>query len=86
MRIVIDISKNDEPRKVLASLYKYTPMQTTFGIIMLALVDGEPRMLPLRMLQVFVDHRVVVIKRRSEYDLAARQRRAHILEGLVQRA
>ena len=84
MRIVIDINKNDEPRKVLASLYKYTNMRTTFGIIMLALVNGEPRILSLRkMLQVFIDHRVVVIKRRSEYDLAEAARRAHILEGLV---
>jgi DNA gyrase subunit A len=84
MRMVIDINKNDEPRKVLASLYKYTNMRTTFGIIMLALVNGEPRILSLRkMLQVFIDHRVVVIKRRSEYDLAEAQRRAHILEGLV---
>ncbi len=84
MRIVIDINKNDEPRKVLAALYKYTNMRTTFGIIMLALVNGEPRILSLRkMLQVFIDHRVVVIKRRSEYDLAEAQRRAHILEGLV---
>jgi DNA gyrase subunit A len=84
MRIVIDINKNDEPRKVLASLYKYTNMRTTFGIIMLALVNGEPRILSLRkMLQVFIDHRVVVIKRRSEYDLDEAKRRAHILEGLV---
>jgi len=84
MRIVIDINKNDEPRRVLASLYKYTSMRTSFGIIMLALVNGEPRILSLRkMLQVFIEHRVVVIKRRSEHDLEEAKRRAHILEGLV---
>ena len=84
MRVVIDINKNDEPRKVLAALYKYTNMRTTFGIIMLALVNGEPRILSLRkMLQVFIEHRVVVIRRRSEYDLDEAKRRAHILEGLV---
>jgi DNA gyrase subunit A len=84
MRIVIDINKNDEPRRVLAALYKYTVMRTSFGIIMLALVNGEPRILSLRkMLQVFIEHRVIVIKRRSEYDLEEAKRRAHILEGLV---
>jgi DNA gyrase subunit A len=84
MRIVIDINKNDEPRKVLAALYKYTNMRTTFGIIMLALVNGEPRVLPLkRMLTVFIEHRIVVVKRRSEFDLTRARERAHILEGLV---
>ncbi len=84
MRIVIDINKNDEPRRVLAALYKYTNMRTTFGIIMLALVNGEPRILSLRkMLQVYIEHRVIVIKKRSEFDLEEAKRRAHILEGLV---
>jgi DNA gyrase subunit A len=84
MRIVIDINKNDEPRKVLAALYKYTNMRTSFGIIMLALVNGEPRVMSLkRLLQVFIEHRLVVIKRRSEFDLARAKERAHILEGLV---
>jgi DNA gyrase subunit A len=84
MRIVIDINKNDEPRRVLAALYKYTNMRTSFGIIMLALVNGEPRVLSLRkMLQVFLEHRVIVIKKRSEFDLEEAKRRAHILEGLV---
>ncbi|MCL6512033.1 MAG: DNA topoisomerase 4 subunit A [Anaerolineae bacterium] len=84
MRIVIDINKNDDPRQVLSALYKHTPMRTSFGVIMLALVNGEPRVLPLRrMLQVFIEHRLVVIKRRSEFDLDEARRRAHILEGLV---
>jgi DNA gyrase subunit A len=84
MRIVIDIGKNDDPRAVLASLYKYTAMKGTFGVIMLALVDGEPRVMPLkRLLQVFVEHRREIVRRRSEYDLARAKERAHILEGLV---
>ncbi|MFC1464407.1 MAG: DNA topoisomerase (ATP-hydrolyzing) subunit A [Candidatus Brachytrichaceae bacterium NZ_4S206] len=84
MRIVIDINKNDDPRQVLSALYKHTAMRTSFGVIMLALVNGEPRILPLRrMLQVFIEHRLIVIKRRSEFDLDEAKRRAHILEGLV---
>ncbi|BCX05070.1 MAG: hypothetical protein KatS3mg053_3008 [Candidatus Roseilinea sp.] len=84
MRIVIDINKNDDPRQVLNALYKHTAMRTSFGVIMLALVNGEPRILPLRrMLQVFIEHRLNVIKRRSEFDLDEAKRRAHILEGLV---
>ncbi len=84
MRIVIDINKNDEPRKVLAALYKYTNMRTSFGIITLALVNGEPRILSLkRLLQVFIEHRLVVIKKRSDFDLTRAKERAHILEGLV---
>jgi DNA gyrase subunit A len=84
MRIVVDIGKNDDPRTVLAALYKYTAMKGTYGVIMLALVDGEPRVLPLkRLLQVFVEHRREIVRRRSEYDLARAKDRAHILEGLV---
>jgi DNA gyrase subunit A len=84
MRIVIDINKNDDPRQVLSALYKHTPMRTSFSLIMLALVNGEPRVLPLRrMLYVFIEHRLFVIKRRSEFDLDEARRRAHILEGLV---
>jgi DNA gyrase subunit A len=84
MRIVIDINKNDDPRKVLAALYKYTNMRTSFGIIMLALVNGEPRILSLRrMLHVFIEHRMHVVRRRSEFDLERARERAHILEGLV---
>lgn len=85
MRIIIELSRTvDDPRELLAKLYKFTPLQSTFGIIILALVDGEPRLLPLkRVLQIFIEHRQEVIRRRSEYDLARAKARAHILEGLL---
>lgn len=84
MRIVIELTKNVDPEKVLADLYKRTPMQSTFSIILLALVDGEPRMLTLKQaLKVFIEHRLVVIKRRAEFDLEKARARAHILEGYL---
>ncbi len=84
MRIVIDVGKGEDPRKALAGLYKYTAMKGTFGVTMLALVDGEPRVLPLRrLLHVFIEHRREIVRRRSEYDLLRAKERAHILEGLV---
>ncbi len=84
MRIVIELTKNVEPEKVLAELYKRTPMQSTFSIILLALVDGEPRMLTLKQaLRVYLEHRLTVIKRRAEFDLERARQRAHILEGLL---
>lgn len=84
MRIVIEMTKNVEPEKVLELLYKRTPMQSTFSIIMLALVDGEPRMLSLKQaLRVYIEHRLTVIKRRAEYELDKAQQRAHILEGYM---
>jgi len=84
MRIVIELTKNVEPGKVLEILYKRTPMQSTFSIIMLALVDGEPRMLSLKQaLRVYIEHRLEVIKRRAEYDLDKANQRAHILEGYL---
>jgi DNA gyrase subunit A len=85
MRIIIELSRTvEDPKAILGLLFKYTPMQSTFGIINLALVDGEPRMLPLkRMLQLFVEHRQVIVRRRSEFDLARAKERAHILEGLL---
>jgi DNA gyrase subunit A len=83
MRIVIELIKTADPEKVLRELYKRTPMQNTFSIIMLALVDGEPRMLSLKQaLRVYLDHRLEIIKRRSEFDLQRAKKRAHILEGL----
>ena len=83
MRLVIEVARTADPRAVLAALYKHTPMQTTFGLQMLALVDGEPRLLPLkRVLQLFLEHRQQVVRRRSEYELARARERAHILEGL----
>ncbi len=84
MRIVIELTKNVDPEKVLATLYKRTPMQSTFSIILLALVDGEPRMLTLKQaLRVYVEHRLTVIRRRGEYDLEKARQRAHILEGYL---
>jgi len=83
MRIVIELSKTADPETVLQDLYKHTPMQSTFSLIMLALVDGEPRMLSLKQaLRVYLDHRLEVIRRRTEYDLEKARQRAHILEGL----
>ncbi|MFN8596170.1 MAG: DNA gyrase subunit A, partial [Anaerolineae bacterium] len=85
MRIIIELSRTvEDPKAILGQLYKHTPMQSTFGIINLALVDGEPRLLTLkRMLQLFVEHRQVIVRRRSEFDLARAKERAHILEGLL---
>lgn len=84
MRIVIELTKNVEPEAVLQKLYKSTPMQSTFSIIMLALVEGEPRMLSLKQaLRVYVEHRLEVIRRRTEFDLRKAKERAHILEGYL---
>jgi DNA gyrase subunit A len=84
LRIVIELTKNVEPEKVLAALYKRTPMQSTFSINLLALVDNEPRLLNLKQaLRVYLDHRLEVIKRRTEFDLQKARQRAHILEGLL---
>ncbi len=83
LRIVIELTRTAEPEKVLQDLYKSTPMRSTFGIILLALVDGEPRMLSLKQaLRVYLEHRLVVIRRRGEYDLEKARQRLHILEGL----
>ncbi|TES89987.1 MAG: DNA topoisomerase 4 subunit A, partial [Anaerolineales bacterium] len=83
MRIVIELSKTAETEKVLADLYKRTPMQTTFSINMLALVEGEPSLLSLKQsLRVYIEHRLEIIRRRSEYDLERARQRAHVLEGL----
>jgi len=84
LAIVIELKKFAQPRTVLNRLYKYTQLQTTFGVQMLALVDGEPRLLSLRRaLHLYIDHRRTVIRRRSEYELEKAQQRAHILEGLL---
>ena len=84
MRIIIELKRNSQPKRVLNRLFKYTQLQTTFGINMLALVDGEPRMLPLKTaLQIYIDHRVDVIERRSMFELEKAKNRAHILEGLL---
>ncbi len=83
MRIVIELKRGSPPKKVLNQLFKYTPLQSSFGVNLLALVNGEPRVLSLkRMLLAYVEHRQEVITRRTRFDLARAKERAHILEGL----
>ena len=83
MRIVIELKRGSAPRKTLNRLFKYTPLQSTFAINMLALVNGEPRLLSLkRALYIFIEHRQEVITRRSLFELGKLRARAHILEGL----
>src|SRR5262245_26838422 len=83
MRIVIELKKDANPKVVLNQLFVHTPLQTTFGAIMLALVENRPQVLTLRgLLDEYVRHRRAVVKRRTEFDLAEAEKRAHILEGL----
>jgi DNA gyrase subunit A len=83
LRIVVELKRDAIPRVVLNRLYKHTQLQTTFGTILLALVDGVPKVMGLReMLLHFIDHRHVVVVRRSEFDLRKAKAREHILEGL----
>ena len=83
MRIVVELKRDAVPLVVLNNLYKHTPMQTTFGAIMLALVDGVPKVMHLKeLLQRFLDHRHDVITRRTRFDLGKAEDREHILEGL----
>ena len=84
MSIVIELKRGAQPKKVLNQLYKYTMLQSTFGVQLLALVDGEPRLLSLkRALQIFIEHRQTIIVRRSNFELAKARARAHILDGLL---
>jgi DNA gyrase subunit A len=84
MSIVIELRRSAQPKKVLNQLYKYTPLQSTFGVQLLALVNNEPRLLSLkRSLQIFVEHRIEVIRRRSQYELDKARERSHILDGLL---
>ncbi|MBS3752119.1 MAG: DNA gyrase subunit A [Anaerolineales bacterium] len=84
MRIVIELKRTAQPRKVLFQLYKYSALQSTFGAQMLALIDEEPRLLSLKQaLKIYIDHRLVVIQRRTQHELAKAESRAHILEGLM---
>ncbi len=83
MRVVIELKRDAVAHIVLNQLYKHTQMQATFGTILLALVDGVPRVMTLRdMLQHFIDHRHTVVVKRSEFDLRKAKEREHILEGL----
>jgi DNA gyrase subunit A len=83
MRIVVELKRDAVPEVVLNQLYKQTPMQDSFGIIMLAIVEGRPRLLTLKqMLEYFVAHRVEVVTRRTLFELRKAEERLHILEGL----
>ncbi len=84
MSIVIELKRGAQPKKVLNQLYKYTALQSTFAVQMLALVDGEPRTLSLkRLLQIFIEHRQTVITRRSQFELEKAKARQHILDGYL---
>jgi DNA gyrase subunit A len=84
IRIVIEIKKGELPELVLNNLYKHTALQTSFGIIMLAIVDKQPKMLSLiDIMKYFISHRQDVIRRRTRFDLKKAEHRAHILEGLT---
>lgn len=83
-RVVVSLRKDANAQVVLNNLYKHTQMQTTFGVIMLALVEGRPQILTLRdMIEKFVKHRNDVIVRRAKYELEEAEKRAHILEGYI---
>lgn len=84
MRVVIELKRDANATVVLNKLYSYTQLQDTVGVIMLALVNGEPKILNLQqMLQLYLDHQVDVVTRRTKYDLEKAQERAHILEGFL---
>ena len=84
LRVVIELKRDANAEVILNNLFKHTQMQATFGVIMLALVDGRPKVLTLReMLRHFIDHRNEVVVRRSKYELDEAEKRAHILEGYV---
>jgi DNA gyrase subunit A len=84
MRVVIELKKDAQPPIVLNQLFVHTQMQTTFGVIMLALVKGAPKVLNLKeMLQHFLEHRMDVLIRRTKFELDAAEKRAHILEGYI---
>src|ERR1041384_5191573 len=84
MRIVVELKRDSVPQIILNKLYKLTPMQSSFGVINLAIVNGQPRVLTLKqMLEAFIDFRREVVRRRTEYELRKARARAHILEGLT---
>jgi DNA gyrase subunit A len=84
MRIVVELKRDAVPQVLLNKLYKLTPMQSSFGVINLAIVNGQPRVLNLKqMLEAFIEFRREVVRRRTEYELRKAKARAHILEGLT---
>src|ERR1044071_5379173 len=84
IRIVLEVKRGEVPEVILNSLYKQTQMQTTFGIILLAIVDNQPKVMTLKeLLSHFLNHRKTVVSRRTRYDLRKAEERAHILEGIL---
>ncbi|MEA2007936.1 MAG: DNA gyrase subunit A [Chloroflexota bacterium] len=84
MSIIIELKRVAQPRKVLYQLYKYSSLQTTFGAQLLALIGSEPRLLSLKQaLSIYIEHRLDVIQRRTQYELTKAEARAHILDGLL---
>ncbi len=83
VRVVVELKRGEQPTIILNKLYKLTPMQTTFGVINLAIVNGQPRVLTLmQLLRHFIDHRIDVVRRRTQFLLRQAEERAHLLEGL----
>ncbi|MBU4457287.1 MAG: DNA gyrase subunit A [Candidatus Omnitrophica bacterium] len=83
MRIVIDLKRDQNAQIILNQLYKRTQMETTFGVITLALVDGRPKVLNLKeAIELYIKHREIIVRRRTQFELNKAERRAHILEGL----
>jgi DNA gyrase subunit A len=84
VRIVVKVKKGENAQVILNQLYQFSPLQDSFSIINLALVDGRPRLLPLKeMLRLFIEHRQVVIRRRTSFQLRQARQRAHVVEGLL---
>lgn len=84
IRVVIELKKEAEPQIVINQLYKHTQLETTFGVIMLAILDGQPKIFNLKeLLNIFLNHRKDVVIRRTKFDLEKARARAHILEGLI---
>ncbi|HWR25603.1 MAG TPA: DNA gyrase subunit A, partial [Methanosarcina sp.] len=83
IRVVVELSRGTNPKVILNQLYKHTQMETSFGIINLALVDGKPKELNLKeLLEIYLDYRMEIVQKRTLYDLKKSEERAHILEGL----
>ncbi len=84
MRIVLELRRGEQPEVILNNLYKQTSMQSSFGVIMLVIVNGQPRILNLlETIRYFVEHRIEVVRRRTQFDMRKAEERAHILEGLT---
>jgi DNA gyrase subunit A len=84
VRIAVTVKKGEDPIVVLNQLFEYSPLQDTFSIIMLALVNGRPEILPLKsLLRQYIDHRIIVIRRRTQHQLRGARARAHVVEGLL---